>query len=191
MDRRVLLKRFITDTKNWLSECGAEYVKKSSDSNSIYMCAGGTKIRVSDHLAGFVVEDQLNVIFSTNNVATPVVIYNNAVLSYQSFKDLKSFLKSFCEMRLCEYFSKDAKMDQNIMQKQAKYNIIVEDIKKKSTELDKLTSKIATDSRVLEKTCRKLEKVKGLGKEINEIDVSKLSSNQKKQIMELILTYKH
>lgn len=191
MDRRVIIRRFITDTKNWLLECGAEYVKKSDDSNSTYMSVGGTKIRISDHFAGFIAEDQINVIFPTNNAANPVVIYSNAVMSYASFRDLKFFLKSFCEMRLCEYFCDEAKLDQKLLQKQAKCNVLTEDIKKKALESDRLAKQVATRTKELEKLCGKIERIKGMNIGADDPDVSCLSKNQKKQIMDLILTYKH
>lgn len=191
MDRKSVIRRFITDTKNWIIGYGAEFLNKSDDSDSLYLNVGGTKVRISDHFSGFVSDDQINVIFPVNNPANPIVIYNSAVMSYPSFKELKCFLKSFCEMRVCEYFTKDAKLDSKILQKQAKYNILNESVKKKSMEADKLSKKLASETNMLERTCSKIKKLTGNIGENGEIDVSGLSKNQKKQIMDLILSYKH
>jgi len=93
-------------------------------------------------------------------------------------------------MRLCEYFANEAKMDQKLLQKQVKCNLLIEDIKKKAIKADALTKQIAQTTKEIEKHCSKIKKIKGLNIDKNEIDISSLSKNQKKQVLDMILQYK-
>lgn len=187
MDRNTIVKRFITDTKNWLVSCGAEFQKKSDNSNSVYLMAGGIKIRVSDHIV-VISEHTLNIVFSANNPSEAIVIYNNAVMSYCSFKDLKSFLKCFCDMCICMGFSAEGKLDTKLLEKQAKVNILNEELKQKSKKVNALESHINKLEKDSDKICQNLKYLKTYV-DNDTVDISRLTPNQKKQILELMNSY--
>lgn len=187
MDRNAVVKRFITDTKNWLIACGAEFQKKSENSNSVYLSAGSTKIRVSDHIV-VVSEHTLNIVFSSNKPGEAIVIYNNAVMTYCSFKDLKSFLKCFCDISICTEFSYEGKLNTRILEKQAKVNKLNEELKEKTKKVDAMEADLKKNSSALTKCLDNLKYIKA-SKTTDKMDISHLTEKQKKQVLVLVNSF--
>lgn len=178
-------KAFITNIRKHLESCGAEFEKKSDNSNSIYLRHNGTKIRISDHISPSFGNRQLDVIVCGNNVRNCIVNIGGTPLVYNTTKELKSFLKSWCDFHVCFNFSEDSQMKSHIMSKQARINELSEEIKAKKNEVNKLESKtISLNNKIndLKKSVEALIKC-------NNVDFDSFTPKQQQSIYNLIAQY--
>lgn len=72
---------------------------KVSDSGSEYYKIGNIKIRYSDHLAFFNV-NELQII-DTLNLDTPTLICNNKIISFPTYSKVKEFIRNFILISKC------------------------------------------------------------------------------------------
>lgn len=91
------VKATLTNIKKHLLSCGCEFDHNSERSNSIYVKICEHKIRISDHISP-ISANNINVLLSLN--AKYTVIINGGILVYDKIGELKSFLKTWCEIQI-------------------------------------------------------------------------------------------
>lgn len=104
MNRAAKKKSCLTKIKNYLESLGAEFLKESDASNSLYLGINGKKIRVSDHqspIPNMNQKNRMDITLTSNEPYMYFVGVNGGVLGYPTMKDLKTFLKSWCEYDTC------------------------------------------------------------------------------------------
>lgn len=104
MNRTAKKKSCLTKIKNYLESLGAEFLNESDASNSLYLSINGKKIRVSDHqspIPNMNQKNRINITITSNEPYMYFVGVNGGILGYPTMKDLKTFLKSWCEYDTC------------------------------------------------------------------------------------------
>ncbi len=178
MNKQATLKGRLTSIKNYLIELGAEFVKNSEKSNSIYLKMRNDSIRLSDHLSPVASHSGINIVVPMNSLAT-IVSINGAVMVYDTFAELKSFLKSWANVVECLVYSKESTMNTNILKKQYELNCLHSDIMTEKNKLANIQRNVEAQKRQLEK----LEK-------INNFSLQDLTDKQVNQVMQLVDNYR-
>lgn len=178
-------KAFITNIRKYLESCGAKFEKKSDNSNSTYLRYNGTKIRISDHISPSFGNCQIDVIVCGNNVKNSIVNIGGTPLVYNTIKELKSFLKNWCDFHVCFNFSEDSHMKSHIITKQVRLNELSEEIKEKNKEVNRLKEKtVSLNNKIdnLKKTVEALTKC-------NNVDFNSFTPKQQQSVLNLIAQY--
>lgn len=171
INRKATIRRYITEIKKFLIDCGAEYLNKSDESDSEYVKFEDIIIRISDHIG--VRNDIPSVVFPNNEPSKPVLVMSSNILSYPSIKELKNFLKSYLDL-----ISLNESIVKNITyKKNAKIKTLTNKIKEKKEELDEVTSNINSLTKAV------------MGKK-GYVDMSGLTTKQKHSIVKIIDDYK-
>lgn len=150
MNRAAKKKSCLTKIKNYLESLGAEFLNESDASNSLYLSINGKKIRVSDHqspIPNMNQKNRINITITSNEPYMYFVGINGGVLGYPTMKDLKTFLKSWCEYDTC---LTDGIMSQHhVMEvgKSRRLREIESELQEKHFELDKIKHEIAEAKR--------------------------------------------
>lgn len=144
------VKGRITSIKNYLIGLGAEFVKNSEGSNSVYLKLSSDKVRVSDHFSPVGGTLGMNIVIPLN-CQSAIVAINGAAMVYNTMGELKSFLKSWVSVVECLQYSKESAMNCDILKKQYELNCITDSIKKEKGRLNGLADKIEKESKKLEK----------------------------------------
>lgn len=171
INRKATIRRYITEIKKFLIDCGAEYLNKSDESDSEYVKFGDIIIRISDHIG--VRNDIPSVVFPNNEPSKPVLVMASNILSYPSIKELKNFLKNYLDLiSLNESVIKIITYKKN-----AKIKTLTNKINEKKEELDEVTSNINSLTKAV------------MGKK-GYVDMSGLTTKQKHSIVKIIEDYK-
>ena len=186
-------KSNITNIRKCLESYGAEFRNKSDGSVSQYLYVGDEKIRISDHMSPAFGQNDMDIMLSTNLPIQYVVGVSGSILIYNTFKELRVFLKSWCEIAQCKQLKKDSKLDSAANKKQKKINELNNAIQEKSTTLSRLTSKIEAEAKKLDKFVCSSELIDLINsssdKKISFTESLKLTDKQRASIGELILSY--
>ncbi len=133
INRKATIRRYITEIKKFLIDCGAEYLNKSDESDSEYVKFGDIIICISDHIG--VRNGIPSVVFPNNEPSKPVLVMASNILSYPSVRELKNFLKNYLDL-----ISLNESVIKNITyKKNAKIKTLTNKINEKKEELDEVT----------------------------------------------------
>ena len=181
-------KLFITSIGKHLESCGAEF-KKKSDSKSTYYTLGPLTIRVSDHIATSNNHADLNIVASVNDASQTIVIMNGGVFVYNSIKDLKSFLSSWCLFKTCEIFTASSIKDTELN----RANRELETVKNEITVLESKKETLSNELReaVIDTgTSAVFEEWQRTMKTLGEEDmIANLNAKQRASLFKQMITY--
>lgn len=174
-------KATLTNIKKHLLSCGCEFDHNSERSNSIYVKICEHKIRISDHISP-INANSINVLLSLN--AKYTVTINGGLLIYDKISELKSFLKTWCEMQ--------------IINNTTNLNIINGEISNKKSKLANLGNELGSIHIKIQKANAELLSIeKKLGNvsdlvfnEDASAILEELTDKQKNHLIEIIKHYK-
>lgn len=175
------VKATLTNIKKHLLSCGCEFDHNSERSNSIYVKICEHKIRISDHISP-INANSINVLLSLN--AKYTVTINGGLLIYDKISELKSFLKTWCEMQIIKNTTNLNIINGEISSKKSKLANL-------GNELGSIHIKIQKANAELFSIEKKLDNVSNFVFSDGEsVNLEELTDKQKTRLVETIFQYK-
>lgn len=175
MEESTYRKRIIRSIVKYLQKEGMELYEESSISNSIYLKSSGIKIRISDHVRPGYGGHEINVV-TTSSRNQFITIINGGVITHNSLKDLKNFLKTTYEFAKFNILSTETLVDTELKKKSKRLNELKTDLNNINLKKDQARKTL----KELENSISQLKRLKIFGE---TIDISMLSNKQKEKIL--------
>lgn len=170
------LKSTITLIKKHLIDCGCEFDHSSDKSNSVYLKLLKKTIRISDHFGPLACKD-INIVVSVNGKYS--VVINGGLLIYDKISELKSFMKNYCELQICNNAVDMNLVSEKIVLQKKKLAKINSNLINSNSKLMQLQSKV-------NKANIQLSQVSHLKfSDDRTVDVSTLTSKQKAKLFQV------